>query len=293
MTSPDIPVSPWGEQDERGAANLVDGAATLRGIATVRTGQVLPLAVSIAAGDRGPGADMRAPPQLFLTRDGGDYAAGLPERPGYGFADDVVLMPSHGVTHIDALSHVWRDGVMYNGFSAFEVSSRGAARCGIDKVGPIVTRANFLDFGGTDGSADPARAISADDLAAEAVRLGLTPQAGDALLIRTGWLSAWRAGKAEKSSIAGLHHDCADWIVQSGFALVGADNLAVEVIPSQDPDCAMPLHIALMRDRGIYLAELFDLEALSATGRNEFLLSIAPLTICGGVGSPITPVAIL
>jgi kynurenine formamidase len=55
----------------------------------------------------------------------------------------------------------------------------------------------------------------------------------------------------------------------------------------------MPLHIALTRDRGIYLAELFDLERLSTTGRHSFFLVIAPLAIAGGVGSPITPVAIL
>jgi kynurenine formamidase len=286
--------SPWGATDERGAANLIDPAATLRGIAAVQTGEVLPLTIPIKSGDRGPGADMRAPPQHFMTRHGGDYAAGLPERPGYGYSDDVLMMPSHGVTHIDALAHVWRDGVMYNGFPATTVTSRGAARCGIDKLGAMATRALFLDFGGTDDAIrDSVRSVTAQDLIDETERLGLWPLPGDALLIRTGWLASWRAGQADKASVAGLHHDCAEWIADSGFSLVGADNLAVEVIPSHDPDCAMPLHIALTRDRGIYLAELFDLERLSTTGRHSFFLVIAPLAIAGGVGSPITPVAIL
>ena len=35
----------WGAQDERGAANLIDPAATLRGIAAVRTGLFLLVAV--------------------------------------------------------------------------------------------------------------------------------------------------------------------------------------------------------------------------------------------------------
>jgi kynurenine formamidase len=122
---------------------------------------------------------------------------------------------------------------------------------------------------------------------------GITPEPGDALLLRTGWLQAWREGSANKHASAGLHHECAAWIADAGIAIVGADNIAVEVMPSADPGCAMPLHIALTRDRGVYLAELFDLEALAQSGRATFMLVIAPLAIRGGVGSPITPVAVL
>lgn len=288
----DQPASRWGADDERGAANLIDAAATLRGVASVKTGEVVSLGLPISNGDRGPGADMRAPPQHFMIRDGGDYAAGLPERSGYGFSDDVIMLPSHGVTHIDALAHVWQDGVMYNGFSASRVTSRGAARCGIDKLGSICTRAIFVDFG-----ADPAFApdseIRSEALQAKVAATGITPQPGDALLVRTGWLKAWREGRADKLNIAGLHHDCAQWIVDAGFALVAADNIAVEVIPSRMEGCAMPLHVAVTRDHGVYLAELLDLEALSALAPASVMLVVAPLAIRGGVGSPINPVAVL
>ena len=103
----------------------------------------------------------------------------------------------------------------------------------------------------------------------------------------------WHAGLAEPLCSTGLHHDCADWIIDQGFALVAADNTAVEALPSKDPDSAAPLHIRLLRDNGIYLAELFDLEALSLARQASFMLTIAPLRIKGGVGSPITPVAVL
>jgi kynurenine formamidase len=282
----------FGPSDERGAANLVDATATLRGIAAARTGQVIPLALPIVSGDRGAAADMRSPPQHYMTRDGGDYAAGLPERSGYGFSDDVIMLPTHGATHIDALAHVWRDGEMYNGFRATDVTSRGAVHCGIDKLGAIATRAIFVDFGSEPGAA-PDRAIMSAELQDRVAAAGIVPEPGDALLIRTGWLNAWRNGQADKSRTAGLHHDCADWIVSSGIALVAADNIAVEVMPSCDPLCAMPLHIAVTRDNGVYLAELLDLEALAGLGRSTFMLIIAPLAIRGGVGSPITPVAIL
>jgi kynurenine formamidase len=282
----------WGPEDERGAANLIDNAATLRGVSCVRTGEVLPLALPITHGDRGPAADMRMPPQHFMTRHGGDYAAGLSERSGYGYSDDVLMLPVHGVTHIDALAHVWRDGVMYNQFKATHVTSRGASRCGIEKLGPLVTRAIFLDFA---ESADwaPDRAISPQDLVLALRHTEIEPQPGDALVIRTGWLKAWRRGAVDKTTSGGLRHDCAALIVEAGFALVAADNIAVEVMPSHDQGCAMPLHISLTRDNGIYLAELFDLEILATRHRPSFMLAIAPLAIAGGAGSPITPVAVL
>ncbi len=283
--------SRFGANDERGAANLVDRAATLRGIAAAGLGRVVPLAVPIVGNDRGAGAEFRAAPQHFMTRDGGDYLAGLPERAGYGFSDDVLTLPTHGTTHIDALAHVWRDGVMYNGIAAWQVTSRGAMRCGIDKLGAIVTRALFADFG-DDPGATPTQAITAAQLQDKIAAAGINPEPGDALLVRTGWLQAWREGRADKRATAGLHHDCAEWIVRSGFALVAADNIAVEVIPSRDPDCAMPLHIALTRDHGVYLAELLDLEALAAPAPASMMLVVAPLAIRGGVGSPITPVAV-
>jgi hypothetical protein len=51
----------WGPLDECGARNLIDAAATLRGMAAVRSGRVLSLAVEIKGGTRGPAAPNRAP----------------------------------------------------------------------------------------------------------------------------------------------------------------------------------------------------------------------------------------
>jgi len=75
--------------------------------------------------------------------------------------------------------------------------------------------------------------------------------------------------------------------------LVGADNVAVEAYPSGDPGCQVPLHIGLLRDHGVYLSELMDLDALAASGRGTFLFVLAPLPLAGAVGSPAAPVAVL
>ena len=282
----------WGPEDERGALNRLTPEATLRGMATVQTGEVMSLAIPLRSG-KGPIASGRQPKQHFMSRDGGDYAAGL-EEPGFGFSDDYVVMATHGTTHIDALAHIFRDRQMWNGFSADNVTSRGARRCGIDKVGPIVTRAILADFGPPNGpSLSDDYAITPDELAAAVARSGVSPEPGDALLIRTGWYARWCEGKATERQWAGLHPSCAQWIDEQGFVLVAADNIAVEQGPSSDPKEAAPLHVALIRNRGIYLAELFNLEQLAKLERRSFLLMLAPLPIQGGVGSPVNPVIVL
>lgn len=281
--------------DERGALNLVDSAAVRRGLATVTDGTVISLAQPIRPGAL-PIAGMRNPPMHIMHRDGGDYAAGLPERPGYGFADDSLLIACHGATHLDALAHVWQDGRMYNGFSANEVTSRGAARCGIDKAGPFVCRAFLVDAAPGTGL-DPGTSVDVGTLQ-RALAGAAPPRPGDALLVRTGWPGRWRDDPAlGTTSWPGLDLDCVDWILESGFALVGADNIGVEVSPSNDPACGSPLHIALIRDNGVYFMELLELDtlaiALAAAGRTDFLLMVSPLPIHYGAGSPVAPVAVL
>lgn len=284
----------WGPDDERGALNLVDSAAVARGLASVRRQQVISLGLPLRSGS-GPIAGMRATMQHFMMRDGGDYAAGLPERPGYGYADDSIILACHGTTHLDALSHVWRDGQMWNGYPASTVTSRGAAKCGIQTTGPVVTRALFLDLASTEGAAPvDGQAIGPAELAATLDAAGLAPEPGDALLVRTGWLTRWRAGQADTQTWPGLDASCGSWLGDVGVSLVGADNIAVEVGPSNVAGSAMPLHVATLRDRGIFLLELLDLEQLAAsTGSTDLLLVVAPLNIVGGVGSPCAPVAVL
>lgn len=284
----------WGPDDERGALNLVDGEAVRRGLSAARSQRVVSLGLPLRSGG-GPIAGMRAPMQHFMSRDGGDYAAGLTERPGYGYADDSIVVACHGTTHLDALSHVWRDGLMWNGYPASTVTSRGASRCGIETAGPIVTRGLFLDL--ASGPGDPPAdggGIGPEELASALDAARLAPQPGDALIVRTGWLARWRSGDATTESWPGLSAECGSWLGDAGISVVGADNIAVEVGPSGVPGSAMPLHLATLRDRGIFLLELLDLERLAqVSGSSELLLIVAPLNIVGGVGSPCAPVAVL
>jgi kynurenine formamidase len=281
----------WGESDQRGALNLLGAEQVRRGLSAVRSGEVVSLAAPIHSG-RGFGVVGRSAPQHYMVRDGGDYAAGLTERAGFGFADDVITLPTHGVSHLDALAHVWRDGVMYNGHAADSVSSRGAARLGIENVQPIVTRGIFVDAapGGCRQSDD---AVHVDELIALIDNAGAQVQSGDALLVRTGWLEAQRRGVADAHTWPGLDRDCGAWLAEREVVLVGADNIGVESYPSSDPDCQVPLHIELVRGHGIYFAELLDLGGLAESGHSTFLFVLSVLPVVGAVGSPVSPVAIL
>lgn len=282
----------WGGNDERGALNLITPEAVQRGLAAVREGRPVSLAVPMRSGE-GPIFAGRTPLQHFMTRHGGDYAAGLPEK-GFGFADDYILLATHGTTHIDALAHVWKDGLMWNGNSANLVTSIGAARCGIGRTGPIVTRAILVDFADEfDASGDKQWGVGPDRLIAAVGETGIEIQPGDALLVRTGWLRAWREGRADVTAWPGLNFECAEWINEQGFAIVGADNIAVELGPSPVVHDAAPLHARLVRDYGIHLVELLNLNEVVTYQRAEFLLVISPMPLERGVGSPVNPVAIL
>ena len=177
----------WGADDERGALNLIGPDQVKRAAALVRTGETVELSQPLSP--RTPVPKHRAGVQHFMGRDGGDYAAGARRPGGFQFAEDSVVLPLHIGTHIDALCHAWCDDCLYNGFPGMGTrSTTGALRCGIDKMGPIVTRGVLLDMVRLRGAALDGRAvIGRTDLEA-AVSVEIEP--GDAVLIRTGWLES-------------------------------------------------------------------------------------------------------
>jgi kynurenine formamidase len=227
-----------------------------------------------------------------MLRSGADYAVGLPERGGFGFADDLISLATHSVTHVDALSHVWRDHTMYNGFSADSITSRGAGRLGIDKMPPLVTRGVVVDC--SPGSMrEAADAVAADELQALVEATGTELLPGDALLIRTGWVAAAQTGRTDATAWPGLDRSCGAWLAERGVALIGADNPGVEAFPSSDPDCQVPLHLELIRGHGTYFAELLALDELCRAHQSQFLFVLSALPLMGAVGSPVAPVAVL
>jgi kynurenine formamidase len=283
----------WGAEDEKGALNRIGPAEVRAAAALVKTGQVLSLAQKLSPRTAVP--PHRNGVMHFMDRDGGDYAAGARQPGGFQFAEDTLLLPLHVGTHIDALCHVWHDDKLYNGFPGDGTrSTNGAARCGIDKMPPIFTRGLLLDIVRLRGANVPdGESIGLAELRAAAAQAEVSPAEGDAVLIRTGWLERQQAGEAISfNAEPGIDLEAGLWLAQSGVALIGADNYAIEVLPFPEGK-VFPVHQCLIRDYGIPLLEGLSLRALSDTGAGAFAFAAAPLPIVGGTASPIVPMAIL
>lgn len=280
----------WGEADEAGALNRIGPDQVRQAAGLVRDGRIMNLAQPISP--QTPVPKHRPGVMHFMGRDGGDYAAGRRRPGGFQVAEDTLVMPLHVGTHMDALCHCWYDDKLYNGFSGDEVKSNGAARLGIDKAPPAVTRGVLLDLVQLEGGGLPdGTAVDRDMIRAAVERAGTTLRAGDAALIRTGWLE--RQGlEADFNTEPGIDVGAARYLAEVGVAMVGADNYAVEVLPFAE-GTVFPVHQLLIRDHGIALLEGLVLAPLAATGATEFLFIAAPLPIRGGTGSPLTPLAVL
>ena len=276
----------WGPDDQAGALNLAGPEQAVRASRLVRTGQVISLGQPL--GPKTPGAPHRKTPERFMSRDGGDYAAGARRPDGFQFAEDVVSFSSHSGTHLDALSHAWTEDALYNGFSSHVVrSTTGAARLGAEQLRPTVTRGVLLDVAAS-RELDAGEAVTARDLQRAAGDVVLEP--GDAVLVRTGWLERGRDDYF--TGEPGIDVQAASWLADADVALVGCDNYAVEVQPSP-PGTSFPVHLLLLHQHGVPLLEGVVLEELARTGRTTFLFVASPLPLVGSTAGPLCPVAVL
>jgi kynurenine formamidase len=290
----------WGKDDERGTVNLITAEVVRRAATLVKRGQVFSLGLTFGAEGPQIGQGGRVNPMHLMTAVDQKLPADYPE--AFRYADDIMVFPLQCATQWDSLAHVHYDGQLYNGFPATTTTYGGAARNGIDKVGAgVVSRGVLLDLARAAGMArlQPGYAITPADLEAAERTQGVRVESGDVLLVRTGHLSVF---KVEGDRVGymrmmpGLGIACAAWLHGREVAAVAADTNSVEVIPFEDPKTPLPLHLVCLRDMGLTLGEMFDLDALAddcaADGVWEFLFSAPPLKITGGVGSPLNPLAV-
>lgn len=284
----------WGPDDERGALNLIDAAAVRRGAAAVRAGRSRPLAAALDP--TLPAYYPQAMPTAFThqmvtawrSNAGGDVQA----------ASDQIAAQCHGldVTHIDALCHIGHRGTGWNGTPfASMVGEAGATAATTRSLGAISTRAVL---------ADVPRHLGLDHLPpGTAVRrahlehLTDVVQPGDALLVRTG---RWRAPARRVTDddrygrLSGLHPDALAFVSEHDVAVVGTDG-GGDTFPNPEPDWALPIHTLALVYLGVPLLHSLDLEALAAdlavSGRVDCQLTVGPLQVPGGTGTPVTPVA--
>jgi len=289
----------WGKDDERGTVNFITSEVVRRAAACVKRGHVFSLGLAFGADGPQIGQGGRLNPIHLMSATAG--AVGT-DADGFRYADDVIIMPLQCATQWDSLAHVHYGGQLYNGFPAATITSAGAARNAIDKVGNgIVSRGVLLDLARVAGidRLPPGRVITPDDLENAERAQSVRAERGDVLLIRTGHLGVFkkdgdRVGYMRQ--MPGLGIDCVPWLHAREIAALATDTNAVEVIPFEDPATPLPVHLLCIRDMGLTLGEMFDLDELAADcatdGIWEFFFSAPPLKVTGGVGSPLNPLAV-
>ena len=195
----------------------------------------------------------------------------------------------HGLnlSHIDALCHVSYNGKLYNGFDFAEVVTEdgGCTKLAITTAqGGIVTRGILLDIPETPHPAEPHRGVGAADRHHDLVRRRIA--AADEA-----------AGHRSRipTSFGGAGYDPAliPFFRERDIALLGAD------IPQEGgniPGVVIPIHTFTIVALGMNLLDNLALHELAETAarlnRWEFMLTVEPLRVERGAGSPVNPIAV-
>jgi kynurenine formamidase len=274
----------WGKDDQLGSVNLITPAKRKQALALAKSGASVSLAHNPLT-ERAE--DNNSPFEHTMLR---------------GNNMDRYAVSYHGYahSHIDALCHILYKDQTYNGYARAEVNTeKGCTRLGIDNLKQgIVSRGILIDMPRLRGVdfLEPGTPVYAEDVEAWEKKAGLKIAAGDVVLLRTGrWarrakLGPWNVGQ----SAAGFHASIAPWLKARGVAIVGSD-AAEDVVPSRVDGVALPIHTLLITAMGVNLLDNQDLEALSETAaklnRWEFMITVAPVPVTGGTGSPVNALA--
>src|SRR6476646_11479996 len=156
--------------------------------ALVRTGRVYDLGAEMSDDMPATSKDVFMPYRLLTYRSSRGLAREN-DWHGVSFYTEVLMATPHVSTHIDALSHVVRDGHIYGGHAMADVEGDfGLAAEGIETVPPIITRGVLIDVAAPKGAErlPDHYEISVADLQGTLVTQHVQIERGDAVLVRTG-----------------------------------------------------------------------------------------------------------
>jgi kynurenine formamidase len=281
--------SKWGAGDERGSGNHMKPASVMKAAGLIKTGEVIEL-----------GHTLNAAMPFFGTRRFDVHAKRtFMNEPSNqrGSNEEIVITEIGQVgTQFDAFVHQTHRDSLYNCFKQDQVSSRGGfTKLGVDKVGALITRGVLIDVAaskGVDILGDNYE-ITQQDLEEALKKQNLTLQAGDAVIIHTGWGKLWAKDNARYvKSCPGIGIGAAQWLIKQDPMLLGSDNWPVEVAPNPDKALSLPVHQIALVINGVHLLENMKLDELSQKRVYEFAFMMQPLKIQGGSGSTVAPIAV-
>ena len=292
----------WGDDDELGAVNLITPEKRKQALALVTEGVTVtcarPVNKSVAAHSVRSRASCTSCP---IAASGGEdvkQAEGI-----FQFSTDFIGFNFHGhsITHLDALSHIFWNGMSYNGFSAAKCTTNLGAL--VDSIAVlregVTTRGVLLDIPRLKGVKwlEKEPGIFPEDLDAAEAAANLRVEPGDLLFVRTG---SYRQHLEESVDAAepnrgGFQAACLPWIRERDIAVLGSD-VAQDIVPSGYPRVAMPVHQVAITAMGVWIIDNANLEELAEAcaqrNRWEFLITVNPLPLEGATGCPVNPIAI-
>jgi kynurenine formamidase len=222
--------------------------------------------------------------------------------PNEGFAGDWLGTPLHGkyLTHIDAFSHMFWKGSMYNGHASSLVTTSNGARVGstMPLEEGVVSRGVILDIAGFLGLdwLDEGYPVDGDDLEGAVRRQGVDVGPGDIVFVRTGY-GKWRRDESHPKKrpihFPGMGPGSLPWLRAHDIAIIGTDT-ATETEPTAYGALA-PFHQVALCAMGLWIVDCLDLENATRMcvqeQRWDFQLTIAPLRLKNATGCPINPIA--
>jgi kynurenine formamidase len=292
--------SPFGSDDQIGMLNLITPQISASMLARADATRVFDLSVDLFGGMPTWTQGGEPPYQIWMNHTPEGSVVDDPVGVGpevnelVAWSADSISMFTHCGTHVDTLNHFgYRDSI-WNGFTIREhLGSTGWIVAGPDTHPPVIARGILLDVATAHDLATlpDSYVVDDDDLEMTASRQGTEIQPGDVVMIRTGRGSTWPDPSLYLPREPGLNRAGAEWLAQRGAAMIGADNIALEHLPSADPENWLPVHTYLLAEAGVPILEVVDLEAIAEEGLYEFCYLGAALKLRGATAGPIRPLA--
>jgi hypothetical protein len=282
----------WGATDTLGAVNLITPATIRKASAEIREG------VSVSCGA----------PIPSLVPDAVDTSGNLKlwidAGAQWGAVNDRITLEPHGhdgLTHLDALGHIYYRGSHFNGVPFSGVLSDRVKSMSIDSVRQGFTgRGVLIDLAAAVGKPwlDSTDRVTpaALRLAIEATATHLIP--GDILIFNSGHHAQQQARGGRPRDAAptgGMQIECAEIIHAAQPSLIVSD-AGMDTMPGEVESVHIPWHIACIVMMGVQLIDGASLGELLATcqrlKRSSFFFSAAPVAYVGGTASPVNPICI-
>lgn len=285
--------SKFGPTDQIGNLNHVTPAKTLAATKLVTKGKSYRLGIET-------NKDTPAyPPRTFavtVVQPGQNAGATIgPTKTTYN--DDLINGWAGVGSQLDGLGHIGIDNLYYNCNKGVEFAQTdGLRKLGVEHVPAVATRGVLLDMAGyfkTD-IVKEGTPFNRAEIEGAMKRQGIKSiEQGDVVLFYTGWLKLLGKDNQRFGSVApGLGRDGARYLASLGVAIAGSDTWSFEVVPFEKDAGVFEVHQILIPLNGIHILENINTEEMVKDQAWEFLFTLGPARITGGVQAIVNPVAI-